>query len=208
MTFDMAHGGLIASRCSYRPVQTFLLPSGNVCLNRDFMKLGVTSPMMQTGIIWVTKRLKILRDAAVKSRLQTMMVADDLDRSLNKQHLQRAADATPVSSGKTHRLELIRVRTPLVKTRTVTVPTNALATEPRPLPVNYRPELQRLGPSLPSQARYQFPHHLEEKRKARPHAHQHTRDDISRAYELPHRQSHVESRAPRSDDRQKTPARS
>ena len=32
--------------------------------------------MVQTGTSWVIKRLKILRDAALKSRLQTMVVAD------------------------------------------------------------------------------------------------------------------------------------
>ena len=111
MAFDMAHGGLIASGRSHRPVQTSPLPSDNVCLNRDFTKIGVTSPMMQTGTSWVVKRLKIMRDAALKSRLQTMVVADDLDGSLHKQHLQRAAGPTPVSSGKTHRLELIRGHT-------------------------------------------------------------------------------------------------
>ena len=56
--------------------------------------------MIQTGILGVIKCLKILRDAALKSRLQTMVVADDLDGSVHKQPLQRAADPTLVSSGK------------------------------------------------------------------------------------------------------------
>ena len=100
MAFDMAHGALIASGRSHWPVQTSPLPSDNVCLNRDFTKIGVTSPMMQTGTSWVVKRLKIMRDAALKSRLQTMVVADDLDGCLHKQPLQRAVDPTLVSSGK------------------------------------------------------------------------------------------------------------
>ena len=100
MAFDMAHGALIASGRSHWPVQTSMLPSDNVCLNRDFINIGVTSPMVQTCTSWVIRRLKILRDAALKSRLQTMVVADDLDGSVHKQPLQRAADPTLVSSGK------------------------------------------------------------------------------------------------------------
>ena len=100
MTFDMAHGGLIASGRGHRSVQASLLPSGNVCLNRDFFNIGGASPMIQNGILWVIKRLKILRDVALKSRLQTLVVADDLDGSVHKQPLQRAADPTLVSSGK------------------------------------------------------------------------------------------------------------